>query len=213
MHYAPIHFMRAGWAATSARFWRRTGPPSHADAIRVDLEPRSVDAMDGELFVAVLGITGHPDRANDFAARIADQHAGAVGKDLIAARGNEVAHEDRPLLRALANQFRAAAERQCGISFAVSHFEPDHRGAIFLLERFHLAAGFDHDDAQGPAIERGAARDDRVDDALGLIECEGRMRCSENGMLCWDGRGDLTFCHLPQAYSIAPHLVPISPLA
>src|SRR5215472_10826269 len=198
MHYAPIHFMRAGWAATSARFWRRTGPPSHADAIRVDLEPRSADAMDGELFVAVLGITGHPDRANDFAARIADQHAAAFGKDLIAARGNEVAHEDRPLLRALANQFRAAAERQCGISFAVSHFEPDHRGAIFLLERFHLAAGFDHDDV----IARGAA-----------LNCRPlAMRCSENGMLCWDGRGDLTFCHLPQAYSIAPHLVPISPL-
>src|SRR6516225_1522432 len=27
------------------------------------------------------------------------------------ARGNEIAHEDRPLLRALANEFRAAAER------------------------------------------------------------------------------------------------------
>src|SRR5215472_11293058 len=53
-------------------------------------------------------IAGHPDRANDFAVRIADQHAAAFGKDLLAARGNEIAHEDRSFPRALADEFRAA---------------------------------------------------------------------------------------------------------
>ena len=32
-----------------------------------------MDTVDGQLFVTVLGIAGHPDRANDFAVRIADQ--------------------------------------------------------------------------------------------------------------------------------------------
>src|SRR5215831_11275445 len=94
----------------SARLRRQADPPSHALAIRVGVQPRDVDAVHGKLLVAVLGVAGHADRANDCAAGIADQHAAAFRKDLIAAGGNEITHEDWPLLGALANEFRASAE-------------------------------------------------------------------------------------------------------
>src|SRR6516165_2188651 len=135
MHSAPCPFhARRLSRQISARFWRQADPPTHANAIRIDLESRGADTVDGQLVVTVLGIAGHSDRANDFAVRIADQHAAAFGKDLLAARGNEIAHEDRSLLRALADEFRAAPERQCGIGFAVSHFEP-------VLNAFTLQPG------------------------------------------------------------------------
>src|SRR6516162_2746639 len=111
MHSAPYPFHTRRFGDQISGCWRQTDPSSHADAIGIGLQPRGVDAVDGKLFVAVLGIAGYTEGANDFAARIADQHAPAFGKDLIAARGNEIAHEDRPLLRPLANEFRAAAER------------------------------------------------------------------------------------------------------
>src|SRR5215475_7644841 len=114
-----------------------------------------------------------PDRADDLAFVVTDQHAAALREDLIAARGNEVSHEDRPLLRALANELRAAAERERRISLSIGHFEMDHRRSVFFLERFHFAARLDHDHAQRPAIQCGAALNNGVDNAFGQIEGDG----------------------------------------
>src|SRR5712692_11403560 len=94
----------------------QTDPPTHAQAIGIGLQSRGVNAVDRKLLVAVFGIAGHPDRAYDFAFGIADEHAAALRKNLIAACGDKVSHENWPLLRSLADQFRTAAERQRRIS-------------------------------------------------------------------------------------------------
>ena len=59
--------------------------PAHAAAILVGLEAGGVNAVNGELFVAVLGIAGNADGADDLAVVVADQHAAALGEDLIVA--------------------------------------------------------------------------------------------------------------------------------
>src|SRR6266480_3195505 len=87
-------------------------PPAHSRAIGVGLQPCRVDAVDGKLLVAVFGIAGHPDRAYDFALRIADEQAAALRKNLITARGDKVSHENWPLLRSFADQFRTPPERE-----------------------------------------------------------------------------------------------------
>src|SRR5881392_1903995 len=154
----------------------QTDAPTHAHAIGIGLQPRRVNAVDRKLLVAVFGIAGHADRAYDFALRIADEHAAALRENLIAARGDKVAHENWPLLRPFADQFRTPPERECRISFAVGHFEPDHRRPVFFLEGFHLAARLDHDHAQRPAIQCRTALDDGIDYAFGLIECDDSQR-------------------------------------
>ena len=84
--------------------------PAHAGAILVGLQSRGMDAVDRQLLVAILGIAGDADRADDFAVIVADQHAAAFGKNLLAARRNQIAHEDRPLLGALVHQLGAAPQ-------------------------------------------------------------------------------------------------------
>src|SRR5215469_8271058 len=123
-----------------SRLTRQADLAAHTGAIRVGLQTRGVNAVNGKLFVAIFGVPGHADRSNHFALRVADQHAATFGKDLITACGNQVTHEDRPLLGALANELRAAPKRERGTSFAIGHFEPNHRRPIFFLECFHLAA-------------------------------------------------------------------------
>src|SRR5215469_1251114 len=145
-------------------------PPPHGLAVIIRLEPGRADAVGGELLVAVLGIAGDPDRADHLAVGIADQKPAAFGKDLVAARRDQVVHEDRLLLRTHAYELRGAPERQRRIGFAERHLEADHRGAVLLLERLRLAAGLDHDDGERTAAELGAAREDRRDDGVGLIE-------------------------------------------
>src|SRR5262249_22601244 len=112
-----------GWKDRRLTLRRQADPPPHANAIRVGLQPRGVNAVDREFLVPNFGVAGHPDRADDLAFVVTDQHATALREDLIAARGNEVSHEDRPLLCALANELRAAAERQRRISLPIGHFE------------------------------------------------------------------------------------------
>src|SRR5260370_29135063 len=107
--------------------WRgKPAPPTHAHAIGIGLQSRRVNAVDRKLLVAVFGVAGHADCAYDVAFGIADEHAAALRKNLIAARGDKVTHENWPLSRSFADQFRTAAERERRISFAVGHFKPDH---------------------------------------------------------------------------------------
>jgi hypothetical protein len=49
----------------------------------------------GELLVAVLGVAGDADRADHLAVGVADQHAAALGEDLLAARPDQVATRGR----------------------------------------------------------------------------------------------------------------------
>jgi hypothetical protein len=86
--------------------------------------------------------------------------------------------------RAFAKEFRAAAERERRISLAIGHLETDHRRSVFFLERFYLAARFDHDHAQGPAIKGRAALDNGIDNAFGLIEGNGSHGGRSSSMLC-----------------------------
>src|SRR5581483_3067768 len=169
--------------------------PAHVPAVFVGLQPRRMDAVNGEFLVAVFGIAGDADCADDIAVIVTDHHAAAFGKELIVAGADQVAHEDRLFMRALAHQLRTAAERQRRIGFAERHLEADHRGAVFLLERLHLAAGLDDDDAYRPAIERHAAFDHGVDDTLGLSQ-----RDVTHGWTALLSRG--VFCHLPPPCAI-----------
>src|SRR6185503_2128133 len=76
----------------------------------------------------------------------------------------------RLLLVANSHELGAPAERQRRISLSEGHLEPEHRGAIFLLECLHDGARLDDDDADRPAIEFDAALDDRRDYPVGLAE-------------------------------------------
>ena len=51
--------------------------------VLVGLEARRVNAVSGQLFVALLCISRDADGADDFAVLIANQHAAALGKNLI----------------------------------------------------------------------------------------------------------------------------------
>jgi hypothetical protein len=88
--------------ATLSRL-RRSNLPAHAGAIRVGFQTGGADAVSRKLLIAIFGIACYSDRANHFAAVVADQHAATFRKNLLAARGHEVAHEDRPLLSPLAD--------------------------------------------------------------------------------------------------------------
>jgi hypothetical protein len=71
------------------------------------------------------------------------------------------------------HQLGGAAHGERGVGLAVGHLEPDHGAAVLLLERLHLAPGLDHDHGERPAIELGAALENGVDEAVGLIEGDG----------------------------------------
>ena len=169
-----------------------------------------MDAEDREFLVAVLGIARHSDRANDLAVIVADQPAAAFRENLLAARRNEVAHEDRALLGALVHELGAAAERQSRISFAKGHLETDHRGAVFLLERLHLAAGLNHDHADGPQVERQPALDDGVDNAFGLREGDEAHAAGHKLRRFCGTALPSALCHLPRRASIHAPRIPAS---
>src|SRR5215471_14357070 len=78
----------------------------HVSTIVVGLQARGVNAVDRELPVAILGVSGHPDRADDLPADVADLHAAALRKELVIARGDQIAHEGRLLLVADAHEPR-----------------------------------------------------------------------------------------------------------
>src|SRR5262249_56514885 len=92
-------------------------------AVVVGLQSGRRDAVHGELRITVLGVARHPDRADNLALRVADLQAAALGKDLVAARADEITHEDRLLLGAHLDELRGAPHRQRRIGFAVSHLE------------------------------------------------------------------------------------------
>lgn len=50
-------------------------------AVLVGLESGGVDAVRCKLFVALLGVTGDADRADDFTLLVPDQHAAASPSD------------------------------------------------------------------------------------------------------------------------------------
>src|SRR5262245_17753262 len=61
------------------------GAAAELRAILVGLEPDGADAVGSELLVAVLGIAGHADRADDLAGSVADLQPTALREDLAAA--------------------------------------------------------------------------------------------------------------------------------
>src|SRR5215510_1127643 len=85
---------------------------TEALAVVIGLEAGGMDAMGGEFLVAILGVAGDPDRADDIALLVANLQAPALGKDLIAAGADQVAHEDRFLLGAHFHELGGAPHRQ-----------------------------------------------------------------------------------------------------
>src|SRR5262249_53963774 len=149
-------------------------PAAHGRrAVLVGFEPDGADAMGGELLVALLRIAGDADRADDLARAIANLQPAALGKNLLAACRDEIAHEDRLLLGAYFHELGRAAHGERGVGLAVGHLESDHRAAVLLLECLHLASGLDGEECRGPATELGAARQDCVDEAVGLRKRDG----------------------------------------
>jgi len=127
----------------------------------------------GELLVALLRVAGNANGADDLARAVANLQTATLGKKLLAARGDEIAHEGRLLLGAKLHELGGAAHGERGIGFAVGHLEANHGAAVLLLERLHLASGLDDDDRKRPAIELGAAREDGIDEAVGLRKRNG----------------------------------------
>src|SRR5262249_54021378 len=125
--------------------------------ILISLKAGIVNAVRCEFLVAILGVTGYTDRADHFAVLVADLHTATLGKNLFAARRDQVFHENRLLLCANTHELGGAAERERRIGFAVCHLEPDHGGTVLLLERLHLAAWFDHNHRKRTAVELLAA--------------------------------------------------------
>src|SRR6516165_4435876 len=146
---------------------------AHGRAVLVGLEADRADAVGGELLVAVLGVAGDADRADDLPRGVANLQTAALGENLFVGRGDEIAHEDRLLLGAHLHELGGAPHGERGIGLAVGHLEPDHGAAVLLLERLHLASWLDHDHRERSAVEFGAAREDGVDEAVGLREGEG----------------------------------------
>ena len=73
---------------------------------------------------------------------------------------------------ALLHELGGAAHGERGIGLAVGHLEPDHRGAVLLLERLDDATRLNHHGADRPAAQLGAALDDGVQHAVGDIELD-----------------------------------------
>src|SRR4051812_19102890 len=167
--------VRCGNAANEVLRVGQTDPAPAAEilAVLVGLEPERAHAVNGELLVALLGIAGHSDRADDLAVGVANLHAAAFGENLVPGRAQQVAHEDRLLLGAHFHQLGGAAHGERGIGLTVGHLEPDHGAAVLLLERLYLAAGLDHDHGERPAVELAAALEDGVDETVGLVESDG----------------------------------------
>src|SRR5262249_56770450 len=143
-----------GGAANAGSFIGQpdAGAAAELRAVLVGLEPDGADAVGGELLVALLRIAGDADRADDLARAIANLHPAALGKNLLAACRDEIAHEDRLLLGAYFHELGRAAHGERGVGLAVGHLESDHRAAVLLLECLHLASGLDDDDCERPAI-------------------------------------------------------------
>ena len=66
-------------------------PPMPAQSAS-GFQARGVDAVDGEFLVAVFGIARDPDRADYFAAVVANQHAATLRENLITAGDDEMSH-------------------------------------------------------------------------------------------------------------------------
>src|SRR5262249_11907216 len=188
MKLLPDLFVFRFEANAPPQWMSRVGQPNAAPAahgrraVLVGFEPDGADAMGGELLVALLSIAGHADRADDLARPIANLQAAALRKNLLAARRDEIAHEDRLLLGAYFHELGGAPHGERGVGLAVRHLESDHRAAVLLLECLHLAPGLDDDDRERAAIEFGAARQDRVDEAVGLGERDGGHGPSSSGI-------------------------------
>src|SRR5258706_2067508 len=73
-------------------------PASQGRTVLVGFEPDRVDAMGGEFLFALLRIAGDADRADDLARPVATLQPSTLGKDLLAARGDEISTEDERLL-------------------------------------------------------------------------------------------------------------------
>src|SRR5258707_8447658 len=69
-------------------------PAPQGRTVVVGFEPDRLDAMDGELLVALLRIAGDADRADDLARPVANLQPATLGKNLLAARSDEITHED-----------------------------------------------------------------------------------------------------------------------
>src|SRR5690348_13767567 len=62
--------------------------PAHAGAVLIGFQSGGADAECGQLVVTVFGIAGDADRADRLPVWVADQHAAAFRKNLLAARGD-----------------------------------------------------------------------------------------------------------------------------
>src|SRR5262249_52982230 len=60
--------------------------------VLVGLEARRVNTVSGQLFVALLRVSGNPHSADDFAVLTANQHAAAFGKNLIVRSTDQILH-------------------------------------------------------------------------------------------------------------------------
>src|SRR5262245_63447443 len=101
---AILEFCSATNASAISQLLSSVGQPdpaaaAHGRAVLVGLEADRADAVGGELLVALLGVAGHSNRADDLARGIANLRSADIGKNLFVGRGDEIAHEDRLLLR------------------------------------------------------------------------------------------------------------------
>jgi hypothetical protein len=111
-----------------------------------------------------------PDRADDVAGRVPDQHAAGIGDHAPAARRRQHGEELRSLGRAPRKRARAEAHAERAPGFAEGDVEAQEPRLVLALERDEVPAGIEHGDGERRAIGIAALLERGVDNGGGLRE-------------------------------------------
>src|SRR5688572_8335152 len=132
----------------TCRMWPAPNPPtvqvtktSRRILAGVGLEAGRLDSGNRASLVAIGGVAGNADRADDVTNRGPDQHAAGVGHDPSLAGGRERGEEHRRLGRTCRERARAEPHAKRSPSLAVCDVEPHQAGLVLALECHEVPAG------------------------------------------------------------------------
>src|SRR5262249_14007205 len=148
--------------------------PSARVLSRIGFESRRLDAGDRAGLVAVGGIAGNADRADNVARRGSDQHAAGIGDHASIAGGRQHSEELRGLRRARGERARAEAHAERAPGLAEGDVEAQEAGLVLALERDQVSAGVEHGDGQRRAIGVTAFLKRGLDDGRSLSKRDDR---------------------------------------
>src|SRR5439155_2660691 len=141
--------------------------------IVIGAEAAGADAVDGAEIVDLVDVAGDAERADDLAARVADELAAGFEKQRPVGQLAQRGHERRLLLGLGQHLARGAVERERAKRFAIGDLEAHERSAVLLLEGLHPAAGIEHDRRQRMGLALLGRGKGAVDDLVGLGKADG----------------------------------------